>query len=108
MYGWILIIIGLTIRVLAIKKLKGRFSNYLLPQADIETSGMYSKVRHPSYTGTILMLLGMVLLSTKVAIMALAFYFFLARSYQEELMLMGNPKYAEYIKKTKRFIPWLI
>jgi protein-S-isoprenylcysteine O-methyltransferase Ste14 len=103
----ILILAGYTLRVVAAMTLKEKFSIYLLCQDSIVKTGVYSKIRHPSYTGSIVLFCGIAILSIHAAFFYLVMMFYLQRASLEETILSANPDYAEYTRKTKRFVPWL-
>jgi len=71
----------------------------------IKTDGFYKYIRHPSYIGSMIMFLGLILISVHVALLYLVFIFFLARALQEEYILSNNKEYLEYIKRTGMFLP---
>jgi protein-S-isoprenylcysteine O-methyltransferase Ste14 len=111
----ILVIIGLVIALLARRMLAGNWSKDVDVKVDHEliTSGIYRYVRHPIYTGVLLMGLGSVLLvgTTSVFLIFLAmlgFFWFKAR--REEILLTKHfPKeYPEYKKHTKALIPFIL
>jgi protein-S-isoprenylcysteine O-methyltransferase Ste14 len=110
----ILVIIGLVIALLARRMLAGNWSKDVDVKVDHEliTSGIYRYVRHPIYTGVLLMGLGSVLLvgTTSVFLIFLAmlgFFWFKAR--REEILLTKHfPKeYPEYKRHTKALIPFI-
>ena len=103
----ILIVIGLSIRIAAMVTLKKSFSIYLQPRDNIICHGIYSLIRHPSYTGTMMIVIGLAFIELKICVMYLAYMMFLARSTYEEQIMASNPKYVEYMKTTKRFIPFI-
>jgi protein-S-isoprenylcysteine O-methyltransferase Ste14 len=77
----------------------------------VVSSGIYRYIRHPIYTGDILLLLGLelclnswlviglVLLVPAVAMQAIR---------EEQKLVYALPDYADYIQRTKRFIPFLV
>lgn len=107
MIGVTLIILGLLLRILSMRKLGKRFSLRLLPQNDIETGGIYSHLRHPSYTGSLLVICGASLLHPSLGIMCLSWAVFMERSINEEFVLSIHPDYMKYMKRTGRFLPKL-
>lgn len=107
MIGLLFIFVGICMRLLAIRTLGNCFSFLLLPQQKIVTKGVYKYIRHPSYTGSLLIILGMSLFHSVLGIMTIAYFFFMARTVNEELVLSQNNDYIEYIKVTGRFIPKL-
>ena len=68
-------------------------------------------VRHPIYSGVLLTALGACLISGSW--LALAFWLALCvlldlKSRREELWLAErHPEYTEYLKQTRKFVPWL-
>jgi protein-S-isoprenylcysteine O-methyltransferase Ste14 len=113
--GVLIFVAGFALRVRAIRIL-GRFFTFeigIRSKHKIVEEGPYRYIRHPSYTGYLLLLLGMgvayaSLFSTLGTIMG-ALGFLLLRMKQEERMLIkhfGEP-YRAYMKRTKRLIPFI-
>jgi len=77
-------------------------------------SGAYRWVRHPSYTGAMLMYLGTGLALTNwlsvllVTAPALAAYVYRVRVEERALLVSLGRRYQEYRRRTKRFVPFLI
>jgi len=75
------------------------------------SKGPYRFVRHPLYVGEMASLAGAVIFSptiAKVAIIAATAALQAYRAVQEERLLEKNiPEYADYRKRTKRFVPGL-
>lgn len=103
-FAMVSIILGMVIRFLAIKENKSFNLAIGIPQALCKT-GVYKYVRHPSYTGTFLIMLGLVLISLKVSLLYLTFMFFVSRAKQEEQLLSQFKEYQEYKQKTGMFLP---
>lgn len=59
-FGILLVAAGLTLRIAAMKQLGSRFDPTLaiVPEHALETRGLYSRIRHPGYTGAWLAALG--------------------------------------------------
>ena len=106
--GSILICLGILVRFVAIKSLGSKFSIYLFSQEDVVTSGIYSKIRNPSYTGQMLILFGIAAINITVSFCYMVFIFYLSRACTEEQILSSNKNYIEYMKNTKRFIPYIM
>ncbi len=90
------------------------WSSVVLLRVDHELvqAGPYRFVRHPIYTGIILMFAAIVLLVGRVAgILAFCLFvysFVLKLRREERMMLKQFPTtYPEYVKKTKRLVPFL-
>lgn len=107
-------IIGLIIAIVARKTLADNWSSNieLKKNHKLITTGIYSYVRHPIYTGISVMGLGSIL--TLQALMTIVFFiimfaFFIFKLTKEEALLTKHfPKeYAAYRKKTKALIPFL-
>ncbi len=110
-----MVLAGIAVRQWAIAVLGRFFSLAVRVQADhqVVDKGPYRLVRHPSYTGAILSLLGLALsLETWGATLLLAVVFGVAYGYRihvEEKALITElgTDYVAYMKKTKRLIPFL-
>jgi protein-S-isoprenylcysteine O-methyltransferase Ste14 len=105
---------GLALRIGAMARLGSRFSPLLAVQREhaLETGGLYARIRHPGYLGSLLAALGGVLAFGSalglplVAAMALLLW---ARAGREEAMLGRHfgPAYADYRARSGRFLPRL-
>jgi protein-S-isoprenylcysteine O-methyltransferase Ste14 len=114
--GIVLILLGAALRWWAIITL-GRYFTLdvaVRPAQKVVQSGPFRFVRHPSYTGLMLIFLGIGLaLANWVSIIALLAGVLLGLLYRvqvEERALtqaLGQP-YVEYMRHTKRFIPFLV
>jgi protein-S-isoprenylcysteine O-methyltransferase Ste14 len=85
----------------------------VLDQPVIE-SGAYRWVRHPSYTGGLLMYAGTGLALTNwlsvllATVPALGAYIYRVRVEERALLANLGPRYEEYMQRTKRFVPFVI
>ena len=76
-------------------------------------NGAYKLIRHPIYTGLILMFLGNAIIVGTwrgligVLIVSVSFWFKLKKEEKWLIDLFGN-KYQEYILKTKALVPWIL
>jgi protein-S-isoprenylcysteine O-methyltransferase Ste14 len=76
-------------------------------------SGAYSLVRHPSYTGGIMMFAGVGLALTNwlslvvVMLLNIPAYFYRVRVEEQALQETVGQPYRQYMTRTKRFIPFL-
>lgn len=111
--GFCLIWGGLALRIYAIVSLNRYFSNPVKIQSDHQLidTGIYGFIRHPSYTGAIMTILGTILwlhafvsLPFSIMLIALAYYHRIA---QEESLLTGHfgDQYKAYREKTGSLVP---
>lgn len=80
-------------------------------QAQLVMSGIYARVRHPIYTAVLLGGMGVALAHGHIVVIMLAlllvpFFTFKSR-YEEKLLRGAYPEYADYMKRTGRFLPFL-
>lgn len=113
--GTALFLTGQTLRVVAIRTL-GKFFTISVRRHQgqrVVDVGVYRRVRHPAYSGLWLMTLGFV---TIFASLAAYIYFVLVgtvalvyRIRVEEKMLLDTfgDEYRNYMKNTKRLVPWV-
>lgn len=82
-----------------------------LDHGTLVTKGPYRVVRHPIYSGILLMLLGLALATgslMRLVIVAILLVFFDLKSRSEERWLQERyPEYDHYRTKVKKLIPWL-
>ncbi|NVO20722.1 MAG: isoprenylcysteine carboxylmethyltransferase family protein [Bacteroidetes bacterium] len=113
--GLVLIMLGMVIRFTAIRSLGKHFTVDLAIRKDhrLIKSGLYSYVRHPSYTGSLLSFLGFGLSLNSWPCIPLALLpviiSFMYRINVEEKMLEKSfgEEYKQYQHETKRLIPWI-
>lgn len=113
--GLILFVLGLIVRWIAIIHL-GRFFTVNLAIAEdhqLITTGPYRFVRHPSYTGTLLIFLGFGLCMLNIFSLAAVFLpisaAFLWRMHVEEEALKEafGARYLAYAASKPRILPWI-
>ena len=114
--GILLILAGVAFRWYAVRTL-GRFFTLqvaIQPGQTVVESGPYRLIRHPLYTGSLMSLLGLgFVLSNWLSLVAVLLFTIIGYSYRiwvEEMTLvnaLGEP-YREYMKRTKRIIPFVI
>lgn len=76
-------------------------------------SGVYRYIRHPQYTGFLLLTLGMILewatLSTILMWpLIIWMYVRLAKKEERDMITEFGEEYTAYMKRTKRFIPFIV
>jgi protein-S-isoprenylcysteine O-methyltransferase Ste14 len=104
---------GFTIRWIAIYQLGRMFTvNVVISdQHTLKTSGLYQVVRHPSYTGLLLIIVGLgVSLNSLASLLVMFVPSFLALNYRisiEEGALTEefSKQYADYKSRVKRLVP---
>lgn len=113
--GVVLALSGIALRWYAIAVLGRYFSPRVVVTADqaVVETGPYRLVRHPSYTGALLTLLGVLLCSGNwfaVACIALTIPGFAYRIAVEERALAAGlgDAYRDYMRRTKRLIPYVL
>jgi protein-S-isoprenylcysteine O-methyltransferase Ste14 len=104
---------GLLVLVWGVRTLGSFLTPFPRPteRHELMTGGPFRWVRHPIYSGVLLIALGACLLSGSW----LAFAFWLAlcvlfdlKSRREELWLaQRHPEYLGYRKRTRKFVPWV-
>jgi protein-S-isoprenylcysteine O-methyltransferase Ste14 len=113
--GACIIIIGITIRIWSIKILGTHFTATVRTQENhiLIDGGPYSFVRHPSYLGAFLAIVGgSVFLNAYLSIIVSTILMFVAyyvRISHEEKILTAffGDKYIQYSKKTKKLFPFI-
>lgn len=112
--GGVLIAAGIGLLLESGRRLGRSLSPYPEPVAGgtLRTEGVYALVRHPMYTGGILVALGWSVLFESVAggvlTVALAVFFAFKSSHEERRLEQAYPGYAEYRRRTpRRFLPFL-
>lgn len=113
--GIILLYCGITLRVYSVWTLRKFFtvSVEIKSGHEIIRKGPYKYVRHPSYSGSILSLIGMQIgLRSPVGLavsLVLAFFAYTYRIYVEEAAMTDSfgTEYENYKKITKRIIPFV-
>ena len=113
--GTILLYCGIALRVYSVWTLRKYFtvSVEIKTEHKIIKEGPYQYVRHPSYSGSILSLIGMQIgLRSPVGFavsLVLAFFAYTYRIHVEEAAMTDSfgTKYKDYKKMTKRIIPFI-
>ena len=113
--GLVLMIAGLALRWYSIWALGSSFTCdvTIRPGQEVVQSGPYRWIRHPSYTGGLLTVLGMLVCCCNFASLAALVFAVAGYAYRirvEERALAANlgPPYRDYMQRTKRLIPFLI
>jgi protein-S-isoprenylcysteine O-methyltransferase Ste14 len=115
LFGIALALLGIALRWFAVVSLGRFFTMRVMVQSgqSVVERGPYRLVRHPSYTGMLVTVLGMLLASTNwlsltcflIPLPGLAY-----RIKVEEGALLGalGDPYREYMRRTKRLVPFVV
>ena len=114
--GILLIYAGIAFRLYAIHVLGASFTTTVAvaPEQTVIQTGPYRLIRHPSYTGLLITLLGLGLSSTNwlslLVLMGCALLGLSYRIHVEEHVLQEHlgQQYQEYMRRTKRLIPFVL
>jgi protein-S-isoprenylcysteine O-methyltransferase Ste14 len=82
----------------------------VLPEQSLTTNGIYRYIRHPIYSGDILLLTGLELALNSWLVIAVLVPLLIAVKQvwaEEALLARVFPGYAAYCRRTKRFIPFV-
>jgi protein-S-isoprenylcysteine O-methyltransferase Ste14 len=113
--GFLLFVVGITIRWVAITQL-GRFFTVNVTIAkdhQLVTRGLYRYVRHPSYSGTLLTFFGFGLcllnwISLAVIFVPVTIAFLWRMKVEEEALREAfGERYHQYAVSTARILPWV-
>ncbi|MEK7633576.1 MAG: isoprenylcysteine carboxylmethyltransferase family protein [Patescibacteria group bacterium] len=114
--GFMLVILGFVEGIVARKTLDDNWTNsneyQIKKDHELITKGIYGYVRHPIYGGILLMVPGVLLVTgsyTFVAGLIIMLLTFEAFARREEKILIKHfgKKYIQYMKTTKKFIPFI-
>ncbi len=106
--GWLVAVAG---RIQLGKNWSNIETATVLGGQKVVDGGLYRHVRHPIYTGDLLLLLGLELALNSwlvLAVVALAPVVLAQAVREEKLLLVNLPGYREYCARTKRFIPYVV
>jgi protein-S-isoprenylcysteine O-methyltransferase Ste14 len=111
MIGQVLVIAGFVLMIVASLRLGRGLTATPVPNArgQLITGGLYRYVRHPIYTGVLLIVVGLTLRSGSfvtltVAVVTVVFFDRKAR-WEEAQLSERYPDYADYASRTPRFVP---
>jgi protein-S-isoprenylcysteine O-methyltransferase Ste14 len=108
------VLLGVWVAIQARLALGGNWSSRVTLKEDHELiqNGPYRLIRHPIYSGLLLMVFGTAILGGQISgfVAALTcFGVFWLKARQEERLLSKNlPGYAEYMARTKALVPFLL
>ena len=108
-------VIGIILRLFTVFSLKSYFNANVAIHHDhkLKTDGIFKKIRHPSYSGSLVTFLGLGLTLgnwfSLLIVFAPVLCVFLYRINIEEKALMDNFKeeYTDYQNRTKKLVPFI-
>lgn len=113
--GMVIYLTGLTIAILSRIQLGKNWANLedfqVLPEQSVVSKGIYRYIRHPIYTGDILLLIGLELALNSWLVVAIIFLLpvITRQTLAEEALLSQKLSgYSKYRKRTKMFIPFIL
>ena len=113
--GLIMVVLGCIVCIVGREKLAGNWSGKVAIHSghQLVQNGIYGVIRHPIYAGILVMMFGVSMIIGNIfgfIWTALCFFGLFRKSKQEETVLYEKfgTEYAEYLKKTKMFIPFLL
>lgn len=113
----VLIILGLVVLVIAsttfnLKEFLGIETYEIKMESKLVTKGIYKFMRHPLYTGTILLLSGYFLYVPTLSVLIFLILTFVyieigSRLEEKKLLIEFGNDYTEYCKNVKRYFPFI-
>jgi len=90
----------------------GKPTDALEATTQLVTTGIYQYIRHPLYASLLYLAWGIffkspTLVEGLIAAVTTAFLYATARADEDECLLKFGEQYAEYLKTTKRFVPFV-
>jgi protein-S-isoprenylcysteine O-methyltransferase Ste14 len=113
--GFLLVVVGMGIAVIGRYNLSTNWANCYEYQVkrkqELVTNGLYAFIRHPLYCGIALFFIGSELITQSYLVFVYCFAFLAAdqqATYEEALLIKHfGDQYKTYMKRTKRFIPFV-
>ncbi len=106
--GWLLLLAGSAVQLLAIIEIRARAAAPSTADALVER-GVYARIRHPIYSGLLLQFAGIVLVRpTRAALVACLIgvvWVYVQARCEEIDLLQRLPAYREYMTRVPRFLP---
>lgn len=122
-FSWLLLLASIffvTHSFVMLKKRGGHAEREAMPEnysfentAQIVEDGLYRYIRHPMYASLLFLGWGaffkhISLLTVILILLVSAFLIAVARVEERENLKFFGPEYADYMRQTKMFIPWLL
>ncbi|RPI86298.1 MAG: isoprenylcysteine carboxylmethyltransferase family protein [Chloroflexi bacterium] len=110
--GSILMLIGVALVILGWNVIYKRYWSKESGKGELVTEGIYRFIRHPQYTGFMMITLGMLLDWATVPMLIMwpimaVLYYRLAKKEEGDMLAEFGQKYAVYMQQTGRFLPRL-
>jgi protein-S-isoprenylcysteine O-methyltransferase Ste14 len=110
---YLMYILSITGALLIILGWKAIYKNYWSKEegrGQLVTDGIYAYIRHPQYTGFLLITLGMMCVWTTLPMLIMwpvlvVLYYRLARKEEVDMQLEFGQAYSEYKRRTSMFLP---
>ena len=102
---------GIAIILISLFQLNKNLSPFPSPKENSEliTTGLFSKMRHPIYSGILLLAFSFALYQNSGFKILISFFlltlFYFKTGYEEKQLSLKFPEYKKYKKKTGRFFP---
>jgi protein-S-isoprenylcysteine O-methyltransferase Ste14 len=113
--GFVVYTFGLSVAILARVQLGTQWADIeaaqILKNQNLVCAGIYRWIRHPIYTGDLMLLAGLELgLNSWLVLGVVPVALFVARrvSHEERTLAAAMPEYSNYCEQTKRFVPFLL
>ena len=112
--GWAISLFGALLAVVASRRLGAALTPTPVPteRGELTTAGLYAVVRHPIYTGVLLLVLGIVVRSGSTSVFAVGavtvVFFAVKARWEEGQLLARYPAYQSYAASVPRFFPSLV
>ena len=105
------IVTGIAVILISFFQLNKNLSPFPSPKENSEliTSGLFSKIRHPIYSGILLLAFSFALYQNSGFKILISFFlsilFYFKTGYEEKLLSLKFPEYKNYKMNTGRFLP---
>lgn len=108
--GTLLSLLGITLVVLGWKEVYKRYWSKEEGKGELITDGIYRFIRHPQYSGFMLITLGMLLDWATLPMLVMwpllgVMYYRLARREEREMEALFGQEYQDYLRRSSMFIP---
>lgn len=110
--SYIFYLLGILLIILGWREIYRRYWSREEGKGELVTNGIYGYIRHPQYTGFMLITLGMIFEWATLPLLIMwpllaTIYYRLARKEEEDMEAEFGPSYEEYRHRTGMFLPRL-